>query len=112
MSEKSLVVVSSLGAGLNDVVEYPVAIPNGEKWVIRVFGAADINLGDNKSTAYILRFGTDILQPIITVTGNTYESRTNREVIGDGTKKVNVVRQNKSGFTKDCPFWIKAYKAD
>lgn len=109
MSSKSIIVTSSLAAGSTDNPEHPSAVPNGEVWVISHFGAADINLGDNKSTVYALRFGTDILR-VISVTGVTYDIPMKVEITGNGTKKLNVLRVNNSGSTKQCPFWIDAHK--
>ena len=104
---KDIINVSNLNSGSQDVIEYPNAIPNGKIWVIGCFGGIDINLGDSKSSVYILRFGTDILSAI-SLSGNTKELTIHKEIIGDGTKKLNVVRQNKSGFNKDLVFWVKA----
>jgi len=106
---KDIINVSTLASGTQDVINYPDAIPNSKKWVINKFGAVDVNLGDSKSSVYILRFGTDIIT-IISVTGNTYEVNINKEIIGDGVKKINVVRQNKSGHGKDMGFWVRAYE--
>ena len=111
MAEKNFIITSTVAANSQDIVEHPMAIPSGKLWVIRKFGAADINLGDSKSTVYVLRFGTEILR-IISVTGNTYEPDFRFELTGDGSSKINVVRQNKSGFEKICPFWVSAFSKD
>jgi len=108
-SKRNWIVTSSLGAGANDNPEYPSAIPNGETWMIEDFRAGDINLGDNKSSWYVLRFGTEIIE-FISVTGNTQTVKVDQEFTGDGTKKINVLRFNESGFAKKCGFKVMAYK--
>jgi len=106
---KNIVVASTLNGGANDIIEHGSAVPVGQVWFMKKFGAADVNLGDNKSSVYVLRFGTEIIK-IISVTGNTQEIEVAQEIIGDGTKKVNVMRYNNSGQNKQCPFWITAYE--
>jgi len=109
MAEKNKLITSTVNAGATSVENYSAAVPTGKIWVIKEFGGADINLGDNKSSIYVLRFGSDILK-ILTYTGNSGTVLMNEEITGDGVKKVNVVRMNKSGSTKELPFWIKAYE--
>lgn len=109
MSSKELIITSSLNANSSDIIEFPIAIPLGKTWIINNFGAADSNFGDNKSTDYILRFGNDV-KDVIMVTGSTYNGKKIFEIIGDGIKKLNVVRRNHSNTTKECPFWINGYE--
>jgi hypothetical protein len=107
-SNKTWIVVSTLAAGANDNPEAP-AIPADETWMIRDFKAADIDFGDNKSSVYVLRFGTDIME-FISLTGNTMVIPVNEELTGDGSKKLNVMRYNNSGHPKQMPFKVTAYK--
>ena len=108
MSSKTWMVASNLAAGANDNPEIS-AIPNGETWMIKTFRAADVNKGDGKSTGYVLRFGSDIME-FIALTGNTQTVEVSEEITGDGVKKLNVQRFNFSGFAKPCPFKVVAYK--
>lgn len=110
MADKNIINTSNLNAGVTDNID-SVPIPNGESWTIYQFGAADINLGDNRSTTYLLRFGTvgnfkDL--GLISVTGNTFAQKLRETITGNGTKFVRVVRINNSVSNKACPFWIKA----
>jgi len=66
-------------------------------------------MGDNKSSVYALKFGDDILR-IISVTGNTHEIIMNKEITGNGTKTVKIIRMNKSGVEKQLPCWLTAYE--
>lgn len=109
MNSKNHIETSVLAAGATDVKGPSAAIPNGETWIIRTFGAADINKGDSKSTVYILRFGTEIIR-VLSLTGDTRELELKIDITGNGADKVNVVRRNESGYDKECAFWITAYK--
>ena len=105
---KALKDFSVVSAGTQDIIESPI-IPNNETWVIRVFGAADINLGDNKSSVYVLRFGNSITR-VLSLTGDTKELNLQLEIVGNGVEKLNIIRMNKSGFDKEMPTWVEAYK--
>jgi len=105
---KDKIIHSALSAETNDTYEFP-AIPTGATWVIKNFGACDINLGDGKSSVYVLMYDADIIK-MLSLTGNTYETTINKEFLGDGNKKIKIKRYNKSVFNKEMPAWIKAYK--
>ena len=109
MTVKTWMISSNLAAGADDNPEHPNAIPADDKWAIDRFTFADINTGDSKSSIYVLRFGTDILE-FGTVTGSTDSIDVNEEIVGDGVKKINVLRYNTSGSTKKLPFKVKAKK--
>ena len=109
MASKELIVTTTLAAGSQDTVNHPQAIPTGKIWVVKDFGAVDINKGDNKSSVFILRFGTEIIR-ILSLTGASKEIPIKRDLIGDGSKKINVVRRNESGYDKELPFWITGYE--
>jgi len=108
MAEKNIVITSIVGAGLNSTYDFPIIL-NGVVWMVTHFGAADMNLGDNKSSVYVLKWGSDI-ERIISLTGNTSEIALNKEFTGDGVKKLSILRMNKSGFDKQLPCWIRAYQ--
>ena len=108
MSAKEIILSNVINSGTSETFEFPKAIPANEIWTIKEFGAADINMGDNISSIYVLRFGTDIIK-IIALTGNTHEFILNKSLKGDGLKKLNVYVSNKSGFSKQMPFWIKGF---
>ena len=107
MSSKNIFHREVLAGGANDNIEYPVAIPIGKTWVIKEFGAVDQNNGDNKSSVYLLRFGTQEIKAIC-LSGNTHELKMDYEIIGNGTDKVNVIRKNLSTSDKELAFWIRA----
>lgn len=111
MAEKSFIITSSINAGQQNTTEHPQAIPNGKKWIIDNFGCADINLGDNISSVYILRFGTEVIR-IVSLTGDTKDFNLGIEIVGDGVKKLNVIRQNRSSHDKELPCWIMAHEVN
>ena len=106
--DKTFIFTDAVLATTNDTKESPV-VPNGKTWVIKNIGACDINLGDNKSSVYVFRFGTDIIR-ILSLTGNTQEIELRKEFTGDGAKTFNIIRYNKSGFDKEMPCWASAYE--
>ena len=107
MAAKKIIQYANVGGNGTLLKEFHV-IPNGEKWVIDNFGAADINNGDNKSSLYVLRYGTDVIK-IISVTGATIEIPMKFEIIGNGVNKINVFIENTSSDSKRMPFWVEAH---
>ena len=110
MANKSNILVQAVAAGGNEIIESPV-IPNGKVWVIKKFGGAIPNLGDNYSGNVVLRFGTTILR-VLTLCGSSQEIQLNSEVTGNGSDKLNVVLQNPSTNAKDIVFWYDAYERE
>lgn len=108
MSDKSIILIDSVAAGGSETFQTP-AIGSGKTWALKTFGAADINMGDSKSSVYVLMFGSDILR-IISVTGNTKELDIKKDITGDGTKRLKIIRYNKSGYDKQCPCWVSGYQ--
>jgi len=111
MSEKTLKDFSVVNAGVtNDIVEHADVVPNGTVWSMQFFSAADINQGNNASSVYVIRFGTEILRFFV-YTGNS--DRVNLgpiEVTGNGTDKVNVMRMNYDSVNKRLPFVLEMYE--
>ena len=102
MSSKDLVTTSSLAGGGSDTKTHPEAIPAGKKWLVRWLRATGICLGDLKSSVFILRFGTDIVD-IVSVLGHTVTADISMELTGDGVKKLSLQRFNFSSDTKQLP---------
>lgn len=109
MADKSLLLISSVTAGTTDSSEFPSAIPDGKKWVIKKFKVGAPKLSDDKSSVVRLYFGTTLLDFAI-VNGNTYESNDPIEIAGDGIKKLELERQNLSSDNKPIAVWIRAYE--
>jgi len=104
-------VLTTLAASGSDANDTP-PVPSGVAAVVTVFGGADINLGDGKSSAYLLQWGTvgsfqDVA--VVSVSGNTFEQRIDQSFLGDGQKFFRIMRQNNSSFAKRCPVWLKGY---
>jgi len=86
-----------------------IQIPSDTRIFIAKVGAADINIGDNKSSIYTVEWGSDILA-VIALTGNTQEISVNQQIVGDGIKSLRVRRYNKSGEAKAMPIWVEYRK--
>ena len=101
---------SDVSAGvMNDTTEHDEAIPAGKKWVLQQFSAGDINYGNNKSSGYIIRFGNEILRFFV-YTGSSDKVNLAIEVVGDGVKKINVIRRNYDTVNKPLPFVLEMYE--
>jgi hypothetical protein len=110
MANRDKFILSNLNAGAVDTTD--TVIPAGKKVLIKKFGGGDINLGDSKSSAYLLQWGTvgsftDLAA--LAFTGNTNEVEVNQSFVGDGTKFLRITRQNNSASNKRCPVWVRAY---
>lgn len=107
MADKSYIESGIVNAGQNHDKVFAV-IPAGEIWKIVSFKCADINMGDNKSSVFVIYFGFDVIN-FYSVTGDTILDLQNYELVGDGTKSVKITRMNKSGSNKVLPYKITAY---
>jgi len=111
MADRSKKILTNLAAGTSDTTDL-APIANGKTLVITKFGGADINLGDNKSSAYLLQWGvvgSFIEVAAIALTGNTFEYQLSEPLIGNGVKFIRITRQNNSASLKRCPVWVKGY---
>lgn len=108
MNDKTFIEISKVGAGQNDTIELPI-IPLGDTWMLDMFLVSDINVGDNKSSFYILKWGEDNILPA-SVTGDTFALHISKDFTGDGQKRFSVVRYNTSTQEKNMPFVIRAQK--
>jgi hypothetical protein len=107
--DKTVVNITNLNAGLTDNINLGL-IPPGAVWKVQSFGATDINLGDHKSTMYVLRWGAGAtwtnIRPI-SLTGNTVEILIEQDFVSHPSYQLNVLRWNRSAYNKYCSFWVK-----
>lgn len=101
---------TAVTAGSSLIKDLP-AIPDGKTIVLKMFGGVDINNGDNKSSVYVLQWGTpgsfDIIR-VLSLSGATQDLPMKRSLTGNGTKFLRVLCQNNSTADKDLVFWIEA----
>lgn len=110
MAKKHEIIKQLVAATTTETKTYP-AVPDGKTVVLKMFGAADINNGDNKSSVYILQWGSaGSFQTIrvLALTGNTQDIEMKRPLRGDGTKFLRVLSQNNSSSSKELVFWFEA----
>ena len=83
--------------------------PDKKSFVPRAFGGADINLGNNKSSIYILEWGTpgsfDTVA-IVSATGTTESTILKEQYEGDGVKYARVILMNTDSAAKDLVCWL------
>jgi len=109
--KRDLLKLSNVTVGNTDNIDTGI-IPTGNKLIITRFGAADVNIGDNKSSLFILKWGVvgsfDELA-VISLCGDTFEYAMKEQLIGDGVKFLRISRSHQSASDKRCPVWVKAY---
>lgn len=101
-----------VAANSQDVQELPV-IPNGECWCVTRFGGSEVGTGDGKASAVALQlFDGTSWQTIrgFGLVSTGIEVELSRDIRGDGTKKLRVVRQNKSAAAKQIIAWVEGFK--
>jgi hypothetical protein len=113
MAERTRVIISSLGAGATDTTDIG-PIPSGKRFIIKEFGAGGVVDTDNRSSLYLLQWGTvgsfeDIRA--ISVSGTTVCLNIGKEFTGDGAKFLRITRVNTSITAKRCPVWVVAFDA-
>jgi len=88
-------------------------IPNGETWRIVKFGGSEVGSGDG--VASVIAIQEDNGSGWKTIRGfgivsNCSEIEIGRDFIGNGTRKIRIIRQNKSGASKQIIAWIMGVK--
>ena len=110
MADRTIKRFNSIPSG-TDTFNSP-AIPNGKRLRITKIGGADINNGDNKSSVFVVQFGSggsfDEIA-VFSLTGSTYEFEVKEDLIGDGVKFIRLVRQNNSTSAKRVMLWVRGY---
>ena len=106
---KDMVEIINVEADTQEIYDALPVIAEGEVWKIKSFGACDINIGDHKSSFYLLKWGNVNVCPI-SLTGNTIEIPIDRDFTGDSVKKFTIVYKNNSSSAKNLAFWIRATK--
>jgi len=106
------VIDGPVAANGQDVQELAV-IPNGDVWRITRFGGSEVGTGDGKASVIALQvFDGSAWQTIrgFGVVSTGVEVELARDIRGDGTKKLRVVRQNKSTAAKQILAWVEGFK--
>jgi len=108
------VIDGTVAANGQDVQELAV-IPNGDLWRITRFGGSEVGTGDGKASVIALQvFDGSAWQTIrgFGVVSTGVEVELARDIRGDGTKKLRVVRQNKSSIAKQILAWVEGFKVE
>ena len=101
-----------VAANSQDLQELAV-IPTGEVWRVTRFGGSEVGTGDGKASVVALQlFDGAAWQTIrgFGVVSTAVEVELARDLRGDGTKKLRVVRQNKSAAAKQIIAWVEGIK--
>jgi len=108
------VIDSNVAASTTDFNELGTPIPSGETWRVHKFGGADIGAGDAKAAEVGFQFANDgvtwvTIRSFGLVSGS-FESTLDREFVGDGVRKLRVVRRNNSLLSKKLVAWLSGTK--
>jgi hypothetical protein len=102
----------AVGANGQEVTELPV-IPNGQVWRLTRFGGSEVGAGDGKASVVALQlFDGSTWQTIrgFGVVSTAVELELSRDVRGDGTRKLRIVRQNRSSASKQIIAWLEGFR--
>ncbi len=102
----------AVAASGQDLQELPV-IPIGEVWRITRFGGSEVGTGDGKASVIALQLWDGTVWQTVRgfgVASAVAEVELARDVLGDGTRKLRVVRQNKSAAAKQIIAWLEGFK--
>lgn len=108
---RAMKVFSSVASGATVNTDSSV-IPNGQQIQLTVFGASDVNIGDNKSATVQLQFGSGATFTTLWalgVTGTPYEKQLTNIITGDGTSFIRLVRTNNSASAKNIGAWLEGF---
>ncbi len=102
----------AVAASGQDAQELPV-IPDGEVWRVTRFGGSEVGTGDGKASVIALQLWDGSAWQTIRgfgVVSGVAEVELARDVRGDGTRKLRIVRQNKSAAAKQIIAWLEGFK--
>ena len=102
----------AVAATSQDVQELPV-VPNNEVWRVTRFGGSEVGTGDGKASVIVLQLWDGSTWQTIRgfgVVSTVAEVELSRDIRGDGTRKLRVVRQNRSAAAKQIIAWLEGFK--
>jgi len=86
---------------------------DGDRWMIQIFGASEAGTGDGIASVVKLQLGRPGNWTTLRSFGlssTVAEVSLERVVTGNGTKRLRVVRENRSAAGKPIMAWVEAYK--
>ena len=108
------VIEDNVAASSTAIDELGTPIPDGETWRVLEFGGSEMGAGDNVASSIALQVADD---------GTTWKTvrgfgvvsacchnAIDRDFVGDGTRKLRVIRQNNTASAKKIVAWIIGVK--
>lgn len=111
MANRSIKVFTSVAANTTVNTDSAV-IPNGTKIRLVSVTGADVNTGDNKSSLFLIQWGSGSTFTEVcafTATGSTVFLPLSDELIGNGVNFIRITRQNTSATAKRVIVWLRGY---
>jgi hypothetical protein len=111
MADRSILRRDVVAAGATSTIDTP-AIPDGAIVTIRKFGVSEPNIGDNKSSTFVLRWGSPGSFTIVRAlhaSGSPHEIVVNKRVTGNGTRFLRVEVTNASAAPKEVFVWLDLF---
>jgi hypothetical protein len=99
-------------AGLTDDVTQSGIVATGKTVKILRFGGVDPKIADALDSVVLLQWGSGATWKTIRAGTDTFDFEVNQDFVGDGTKRVRVVRANRSALSKQIIFWIEGLILD
>ena len=103
---------SNVAAGAtDDTVIGADPFPVGRRLRITLLGAADVGSGDGIASVVTVRWGSPgdwRTLRVFTSTGTSFSEPCSIDLVGDGTKKLQIRRNNRSASPKAVIAWIEA----
>lgn len=84
-------------------------IPNGESWQITRITFADMSKNDSKSGSFKVDYDGDVLA-VAYLSGGTFALDINRVFLGDGTKRIRLIRESQSNPAKNMLIYVEGFK--
>jgi len=115
-AEINVFLSDSVSAGAQDNNIFGNPIPAGERWRFTAVGGGDESDGAGAASRIELQVShTGVppwktITPIIIARGGSKTEALSRDIRGDGTRKVRVIRKNNTGSAMVIYAWVKGVK--
>lgn len=98
-------------AGGTAVETFPI-IPSGIMLTLKMFGGADLAIGDGIDSWAALQWGSGATWETVRVGTKMWNLHMKHDFLGDGTKRFRLVRKNESTTDKKIVVWIESLLHD
>lgn len=105
---------STINAGAQDTSDFSEIIPAGESWSLERITVSDFGKGNLEAGQFRVRYGKpgdwEVLMIAAALAGSYEKCFKFRQLVGDGTKELDVKRENISGTNRRMVVEIEGLK--